>query len=565
MSRLKNAIPILDWLPNYSRSWLRGDLVAALTLWALLVPESMAYAGIAGVPPEAGLYLAPAALIIYAILGTSRHLSVGSTASMSILSFGILSQMAISGSVEFIALSSGLAIITGIVLIIAGYFRLGVLADFFSRPVLSGFIVGLAITIAFGQLGKIVGYEVEADGFIREVLAFFVGIEQLHFPTLVVGVSSMAFLFLIEKLLPKIPAAVTLLAVAILASTLLGLEARQVHVVGMIPAGLPPIGLPDLSYLFARITEIVPAALAVALVSFTESVAMARTFATKHGYSVNTNQEMIALGAANIGAGLSQGFVVDGGVSKSAASEEAGANSQLVSLITAALVLVTVLFLTPLFYNLPEATLGAIVIHAVWHLISFRKLRSYYALNKADFWAALVALIGVLLVGVLGGLVIAVLASMFTLMLRAKSPRSAVLGKVSEQDNVYRSLEYHPNATTYPGLLLFRFDERLFFANAPNFNEKVRALVAKDPSLRAVLVDAQPINSIDITALEMLTELVNVLAKTDISLRFASVKHPVYDMFQQSELATKVGTDHFYASLQAGVDAYLTESAGKHS
>lgn len=563
MNRLKNAIPILDWLPDYSRTWLRGDLIAALTLWALLVPESMAYAGIAGVPPEAGLYLAPLALITYAVLGTSRHLSVGATASMSILSFGILSQMAIGSSAEFIALSAGLAICTGIVLIIAGYLQLGVLADFFSKPVLSGFIVGLAITIAFGQLGKIVGYEVKADGFIREIVLFFRNIEQLHFPTLVVGVSSLAFLFLIERFFPKIPSAVTLLAVAIVVSTLLGLEERHVHVVGAIPAGLPPIGLPDLNYLFARITEIVPAAIAVALVSFTESVAIARTYATKYGYRVDTNQEMIALGAANIGAGISQGFVVDGGLSKSAASEAAGANSQMVSLITAALVLVTVLFLTPLFYNLPEATLGAIVIHAVWHLISFRKLRSYYELNRADFRAALVALVGVLLIGVLGGLVIAVLLSLLTLLVSAKSPRTAVLGKISEQANVYRSLEYHPDAITYPGLLIFRFDERLFFANAPNFSEEIRTAVATDPSLRVVLVDAEPINSIDITVLEMLEGLVDELAKANVSLRFAFTKQPVYDLMQRAGLEEKIGADHFYPFLQAGVDAYLAESSAK--
>ena len=563
MNRFKNVIPILDWLPGYSRAWLRGDLIAALTLWALLVPESMAYAGIAGVPPEAGLYLAPLALILYAVLGTSRHLCVGSTASMSILSFGILAPMAVGGSAELIALSAGLAICTGIVLIIAGYLQLGVLADFFSKPLLSGFIVGLAITIAFGQLDKIVGYEVEADGFLREIVAFFRNIEQLHFPTLVVGVSSLAFLFLIERFFPKIPSAVTLLVLAIVISTLVGLEERHVHVVGVIPAGLPPIGLPDLNYLLARIPEIIPAAIAVALVSFTESVAIARTYAAKHGYQINPNQEMIALGAANIGAGISQGFVVDGGLSKSAAAEAAGANSQMISLITAVLVLVTVLFLTPLFYHLPEATLGAIVIHAVWHLISFRKLRSYYELNKADFWAALVALIGVLLIGVLGGLVIAVLVSLLALLVSAKTPRTAVLGKIAAQESVYRSLEYHPDAMTYPGLLLFRFEERLFFANAPNFRAKILTAVAADPSLRVVLIDAEPINSIDITALEMLAGLVAELAKTNVSLRFAFVKRPVYDLMQRAGLEKKMGADHFYMHLQAGVDAYLAESSAK--
>lgn len=561
MNGLKKFIPIIDWLPGYSRTWLRDDFFAALTLWALLVPSVMAFAGIAGLPPEAGLYLTPLALIGYAVLGTSHHMSVGASSTMSILSFGIVSQMAVGSSTEFIALSAGLAIFTGVMLIIAGYLQLGVLADFFSRPVLEGFIVGLAITIAFGQLGKIVGYSVQADGFIREIIAFFVNIEQLHVPTLVVGVSCLAFLFLIDRYAPRIPGSLTLLVLAIVLSTLLGLEDRGVKVVGTIPEGLPPIDLPDLNTLIARIPQLVPAAIAVALVGFTESVAIARTFAIKHGYQLNANQEMLALGAANIGAGLSQGFAVNASLSRTAGAESAGAKSQMVSLITAVLVLLTLLFLTPLFYHLPSATLGAIVIHGVWRLISFGELKQYYDLNRADFRAALVAFIGVLLIGILGGLLIAVFVSMLTLIVRAKSPRTAVLGKVSEQDNLYRSLEYNPNAMTYPGLLLFRFDERLFFVNAPNFVEEIRAAVAADPSLRVVLVDAEPINSIDITALEMLEELVDELAKANVSLRFAFVKRPVYDLMQRAGLEEKIGADHLYPFLQAGVDAYLAESA----
>lgn len=564
MNSVKSFVPILSWLPKYQTAWLRGDFFAALTLWALLVPSGMAFAGIAGLSPEAGLYLTPLALIGYAVLGTSRHLNVGASSTMSILSIGIVSQMAVSGSAEFIALSAGLAICTGIVLIAAGYLRLGVLADFFSKPVLGGFIVGLAITIAFGQLGKIVGYSVQADGFIREIIAFFTNIEELHFPTLVVGVISLAFLFLIKRYAPKIPGAVVLLILSIIASALLGLENYGVTVVGLIPAGLPPIGLPDLNTLIGHIPELVPAAIAVALVGFTESVAVARTYATRHGYQLKANQEMIALGAANIGAGISQGFVVAASLSKTAAAEATGAKSQIVSLIAAVLMLLTLLFLTPLFYHLPNATLGAIVIHAVWHLINFSQLKRYYELNRADFRAALVALIGVLLIGILAGLLIAVLVSLLTLLVRVKSPRTAVLGKTSEQDNAYRSLEYHPDAMTYPGLLLFRFDEQLFFANVSNFSEKIRAIVAADPSLRVVLVDAEPINAIDITALEMLEDLVDELAKANVSLRFAFVKRPVYDLMQRTGLEEKIGADHFYAFLQAGVDAYLAESAEDH-
>ena len=553
---LKSFFPIVDWLPRYNKTWLRWDVIAALTVWALLVPEAMAYAGIAGLPPEAGLYAAPLALLGYAIFGTSRHLNVGPSSTVAVLSFAIIGVIAVGGTEEFIALSAGLAILTGIVLTVAGLLKLGVLADFLSKPVLGGFIIGLAITIAFGQVGKIVGYDVEADGFFREVLQFVLGIGQLHAPTLIVGVISLALLFLMHAYTPKIPAAITVLILSIVLSTLLDFESYGVHIVGAIPAGLPPIGLPDVT--LWDLYRLLPGAFAVALVGFAESVAAARSYAAKFGYEVDANQEMVGLGLANMGSGISQGFVVDGSLSKTAASVEAGAKSQMVSIIAAVMVLITVLFLTPLFHNLPEATLGAIVIHAVWHLISFHKIKHYYDIRQADFWAALAALLGVLVLGLLGGLLLAVIISLMALLLSVKSPNTAILGRLPGR-TAYRSVTQFPDAETYPGLLIFRFDARLFFANASNFRESLRAAVAEDPSIRAVLVDTEPINDIDITATDMLQELYEEMAKAGVSLRFSSVKKQVKVIMQRAGLEQSMGPDHFYSSVQAGVEAYLAE------
>jgi MFS superfamily sulfate permease-like transporter len=297
---------------------------------------------------------------------------------------------------------------------------------------------------------------------------------------------------------------------------------------------------------------------AIALVAFAESVAAARSYATKYGYEINANQEMIALGAANLGSGFSQAFAVDGSLSRSAAGDGAGSKSQMASIFLAIFVFITVLFLTPLFRTLPEATLGAIVIHAVWHLIDFKKLQGYYGIKRIDFWAALVAMIGVLLLGILQGLILAVILSLLGLLAAAKNPHSAILGKVPDE-KAFHSLESYPEAETYPGLIIYRFDDQLFFANAPNFQQHIRDLVAADPAVRWVLVDAEAINDIDITGTDMLGELKDELGRSNIELRFARMKANVLDVIRRAGLEETIGADHFYPSVQTGVDAFLAE------
>jgi len=559
-STIKSFVPILEWLPKYKKSWLRWDLIAALTVWALLVPEAMAYAGIAGMPPEAGLYAAPLALLGYAIFGTSRQLNVGPSSTVAVLSFAVVGGLVSSGDTDlFIAYTVTLALLTGIVLIISGLLKLGVLADFMSKPVLAGFIVGLAISIAVGQLDKVVGFEPEAQGLIPEILLYVRNIGETHLPTLAVGLASLVLLFLIDKYIPKLPSSLTVVVLAIVASAVLNLESYGVHIVGDIPAGLPPIGLPQ-GITLSDVSSLLLGAAAIAVVGFAESVAAARTYATKHGYEVDANQEMIALGAANLGAGISQGFVVDGSLSKTAASDGAGAKSQMTSIIVAVMVLITLVALTPLFHDLPEATLGAVVIHAVWHLIDFPKLRAYYYIKRIDFWAAMVAMVGVLLFGILAGLLLAIFVSLFGLLIRAKQTHTATLGKLPGE-TVYRDVERHPEAKTYPGLFIFRFDGPLFFANEPNFRSEVRAAVGADPSIRQVLVDAEAISDIDVTAIGMLAELEDELARSGIDLRIARMEAHVREFLHRASLEETIGSDHFYPSVQAGVDAYLAEQA----
>jgi high affinity sulfate transporter 1 len=556
----RSFFPILSWLPKYNKSWLRPDTIAALTVWALLVPEAMAYAGIAGMPPEYGLYAAPLALLGYAIFGTSRHMNVGPSSTVAALSFSTIAGLGIaSGSEEWLAMTAALAILTGLFLLIGGLLRLGVLADFLSRPVLDGFIVGVAITIVVGQLDKILGYEVtevELD-FIPDILLIISDLGMTHWPTLVVGLVSLALLFIIEKYLPRVPAAITVLVLAIVISALLDLESRGIHIVGEIPAGLPTLGMPGVS--MEQIASLIPGALAIMLVAYSESIATARSYASKFNYKVDADQEFIGLGAANLGSGFSTSFVVDGSLSKTAASVEAGAKTQMVSIIAAVAVVITAIALTPFFRTLPEATLGAIVIHAVWHLINFRKIGKYRSITSLDFWTALVAMLGVLAVGILEGLLIAVFLGLLGLLYATKSQKTAVLAKV-KGENIYRSLENNPDGETYPGLLITRFEGSLFFANAPDLADEIRyGIEVTEPSPTVVLVDFESITEVDATALITLKELNEELERSDVDLRLARVRAHVLDLMRTTELDTEIGLEYIFDSVHAGVDAFLAE------
>jgi SulP family sulfate permease len=554
---VKSFLPILKWLPKYDRSWLRWDLVAALTVWALFVPEGMAYATLAGVPPEAGLYAAPLAALGYAVFGTSRHMTVGPSSTVAIMSALVVAFVAAGDPERFIVLAAVLAILVGCLLVISGLLRLGVLVDFMSNPVLTGFIIGLALTIVAGQLDKMLGYSVENAGFFQELWFFIRDLGMANLPTVAVGLCSLVLLFAFHRFIPKIPAALAVMVLSIVSAALFNLEAYGVHVVGYIPTGLPSFGLPH-GITLSDIVLLLPGAAGIALVAFSESVAIARSYAFSHGYEVDADQEMISLGFANLGAGLSQGFVVDGSMSRSSAADQAGIKSQMSSLIYAVMVLITIIALTPLFRNLPEATLGAIVIHAVWHLIDFSKLKHLYKIRFDDFLAAAVALLGVLVLGILFGLVFAVLLSLLQLLRRIKTPSTVILGRVPGKE-VFRNIENFTGGKTYPGLLILRFDGLLFFANSPNFRNKVRSLLADDPSVRMVLIDAESITDIDTTALDMLEKLHKEMARSNVDLHFARMKTELRSLLRKAGLEEAIGADHFYISVREGVDAYLAE------
>ncbi len=556
---IASYLPILSWLPSYDRRQLRPDIIAGLTVWALLVPEAMAYASLAGVAPEAGLYAALGPLVLYAVFGTSRHVTVGPSSAIAVMVAATVAPLAGGDSERYLTLTAGLALVVGIILIAAGAARLGFVSDFLARPVVTGFITGLALVIAIGQADKLFGIQAEGEDFFQETWDLVIQLGDTHVETFLVGAGCLILLFGLKRFVPRAPAALIVVAGSIIAVSVVDLDARGVHIAGDIPAGLPPLELPEIG--FAEVVDLLPGAFALALVVYAESIAAARSLAVKHSYEVDPNQELIALGASNIGAGVSQGFCVDVSLSRSAVADEAGAKSQVSGLVNAALILVTILALTPLFHDLPDAALAAVVIAAVAHLVAIPEFRRLWALQKTDFALAVICLFGVLVFDVLPGLVIAVVASLVALVYRASRPHAAELG-ASPADGVYRDIARHPEAETVPGLVILRFEAELFFANATYFREQVRGLLAgRETPVRAVLIDAEAINNLDTTGAAVLAEFRAELEDAGVELLLARVHHAVRAVLRRSGLEEELGTDRIYLSLQAAVDDHLARRA----
>jgi high affinity sulfate transporter 1 len=404
---LTRLVPILSWLPEYRRSWLRKDAIAALTVWALVVPEAMAYAVIAGVPVEYGLYAVPLALLGYVIFGGSRKLFVGPSASVATISAVTVGSVVAAGSggAEFIALSAALALMVGVIYLALGAARMGFVARFFAKPVLDGFIIGLGLYIVVGQIPKLVGIEKPSGDTIRVLVESVVNIGSWQSTTLLVGVAGLAALFAMSRFTPKVPGAVLVVIASILAADAFDLAAHGVALVGEVPTGFSFVSWSGVSA--QNLVDMLPGALAIVIVGFAESVAIAKAYAARNHERLDADQELIGYGAANLGAGLLQGFTVTGSLSKSAAADEAGGRTPILLAVTAALVLVTVLFLATLFRNLPDTILAAVLIHAVWEMIDFSKLRRLWRAHLGEFWLASGALAGVVAIDVLPGVLIA--------------------------------------------------------------------------------------------------------------------------------------------------------------
>ena len=526
---MKDLVPLVGTLRTYETSWLGADFIAAVTVWAIVVPESMAYASIAGMPPETGLYAALIPLLLYAVFASSRRATVGPSAAVAALSFATVVAFASPGSEEFVSISILLALIVGVILLLGGIAKLGVIADFLSEPVLKGFIVGVAMTIALGQLGKIFGIESEGEGFFAEAIDLIRHLPDTHVRTLVVGLACLVALYAMERWLPRIPGAIVVVIGAIVAANVLELADKGVHVAGEIPAGLPSFVVPDLGV--SAFATLLPSAIGIAIVVYGESMALSKTFGSKHRERVNANQEMVALGAANTAGGFFGAFVTTASNSRTAAADGAGQKTQVSSLIVVLLVGLTLLFLTGLFADLPEAALGAIVIHAVIGLIKFRPISALRDRNRVDFWAAVTTLLGVLVLDVLAGLMIGVLVSLAGLMRRAVRPRitwlaqDPISGRFVDRDRVADPADRE--------ISIVGFGAELFFANVGTLRDAVLEEVELNaPS--AIVLDAEAITDIDTTAEDEMTKLIDELTRNDIRFAVARLDPDLQARLQRS-------------------------------
>jgi sulfate permease, SulP family len=555
---ISRFFPIVGWLGDCTKQTVRADVVAGIALAGLLVPEGMAYAGIAGVPPQMGLYAAFAGMFVYAIFGTCRQLAVTPTSSSAAMLAALVAPMAAGDPVQYALLASAAAVAAGLFFLLGGFLKLGSVSDFISKPVLKGFVFGLALTIMVKQAHKLMGISSGQGNFFHQAWHVITSLKELNPWTFAVGALAIAIMFLLGKIAPRVPSALVVLVLGTLSFSWFGLGARGVEAVGIIHAALPSLKVPRIGE--DSLADLLVGAIGIVLVLVAEALAAGRTFAAKHKREIDPNQELLAMGAANIASGLVGGIIVGGGMSGSAANDAGGAKTPL-STITASLsVACTLAFLLPLLRNLPEAVLGAIVVHAVAHLADVATLKYYAKLGTGSLWGALVALLAVLQMGILKGLIFAVGLTLIVLMNRLSKPQDSVLGKLQDS-GLFVDVNRFPQAEQIPGLLIYRPNGMLFFANANRVRNRVLELVRqKGKALRAVLINLEVSPEIDLTSLEMLEQLRNELQQSDIDLYLVRVSDRSRDLLDRSGFLKNLGETRLFPGVDAAVNTFLQAS-----
>lgn len=555
---LTRWLPALRTLRTYQGGWLLKDIAAGLVLTAILVPVGMGYAEASGLPAIYGLYATIVPLLAYAVFGPSRILVLGPDSSLAAIIAATIVPLAAGDPDRLVALAGMLAVLSGALCILAGLARFGFITDLLSKPVRLGYLNGIALTVLVGQLPKLLGFSASGDGLIREALSLAAGVAQgmTNLTALAIGLACLAVVLGFKRWLPRVPGVLVAVVGATLVAGFFDLAATAgVSVVGPLPQGLPSFQFPAVSA--ADLLSLLPGAIAIALVSFADTSVLSRTFALRGGYVVDGNQELIALGAANVAGGLFQGFSVSSSSSRTPVAESAGAKTQLTGVVGALCIALLLIFAPTLLQNLPNAALGAVVIAACLSLVDIRGVVRLYYQRRGEFVLSIVCFLGVALLGVIQGIFVAVGLALLGFIWRAWRPYDAVLGRV-EQLKGYHDITRYPDARRIPGLVLFRWDAPLFFANAAIFREHILDAVAEAPTpTRWVVVAAEPVTDIDVTAAEMLSALDDDLERAGIELCFAEMKDPVKDRLKRYGLFTKFGTDLFFPTLGRAVDCYL--------
>jgi high affinity sulfate transporter 1 len=547
-------LPILSWLPSYRREWLVVDVLAGLAVWAVMVPEGMAYAGILGVPPIMGLYTLVPPLIAYALLGTSRLLVVGPDTATGLISALTVGAIAVQGTAEFNALTSTLAILIGAFFLLFGALRMGWVAAFIPTPVMRGFIEGLVCVTIIGQVPHLLGIDGTSGNFFAKLWFVLRHLPDAALVPVLTGLLSLFAMLLLRHLAPRVPAALVVAVVAIILVGLLGGEAAGVSVVGELPSGLPHLSLPKLD--LAVLQELAPGALAIVLVGYAEALGGAKAAAMQGGGDIDPNQELIAHGPANILSGLFGGFLVVGSLSKTSVAMAAGARTQLANLVAAVFCFLTLILLTPLFRGMPHPALAAIVIAAMLHLSKPEYLRDLFDRSRWEFALAAIVIAAELTLGVPHGIALGVALSLLMLIYLASHPQGAVLGQLPGTE-AYRDVRRHPEAITFPGLLIWRVGGDLFFASTGHLDEGLKAaLAAVRPPAKHVLLDADSVNFIDTTGCDALLNAIKEFQAQGITFTFARVRDEVRERLRLGGVEAVVGPANFYERVTDGVRAW---------
>ena len=549
-----------DWAPGlaqfrgYERAWLRGDVVAGVTVAAYLVPQVMAYATVAGLPPAVGLWAALVPLAVYAVLGSSRQLSVGPESTTALMTATALAPLAAGDPSRYAALAAAVALLVGAMCFVGGLVRLGFVADLLSRPVLIGYMTGVAVIMIGSQLGKVSGVPVEGDEFVDQVRSFIDGLGAMHWPTIVLAVSVLVVLLVIARFAPRAPGPLIAVLGATLAVSVFTLNRNGIKVVGEIPGGLPSLGVPGIA--LADLAALLIPAGGIAIVAFSDNVLTARTFAARHGQDLDANAELRALGVCNVGAGLTHGFPISSSGSRTALGDAIGARTQLYSLAALVFVIAVMLAGRDVLAMFPTAALGALVVYAALRLVDVPEFKRLVRFRRSEFILALATTAAVLLFGVLYGVLVAVALSILDLLRRVARPHDAVLGFVPGLAGMH-DIDDYPDASPEPGLLVYRYDAPLFFANAENLRQRAVAAVDESPiPVEWFLLNAEANVEVDLTALDALDRLRADLATRGIVFAMARVKQDLRDELEAAGLLDRIGEDRIFPTLPTAVEAY---------
>ena len=562
--KLKLFLPILDWLPSYGGKELRGDLAAGLTIGGMLIPQGMAYAKLAGMPPIHGLYAALLPAIIYAIFGTSRQLSVGPVAIASLLVAAGVGQLATEGTQAFVQLAFALALMVGVMKLIFGFFKLGFLVNFLSDPIIAGFTSAACLIILSGQIKPLLGLDfARQSGFLATMEAVIENISEFHFLTFAIGIGGIALILLSKKLNKLLPAQLFAVIFGIATVYLFNWDEQGVKIVGEIPEGLPFFVLPDLD--FATLKSLFPTALTIVLVGFVQSIAISKVIQEHHKtYRIKPNQELAALGLANLAGSFFQAFPVTGGFARSAANDSAGAKTPMAGVISSLLVGLTLLYLTTLFYYLPSAILASIIITAVLKLFNWRAAVTLWQTDKRDLIMMVVTFLATLFIGIEEGILTGIALSLAMMIFYTTRPHIAELGRIPGTSH-YRNIRRFKEVELRNDVLILRFDAQLYFANAEYFREQIEDYRRrKGDDLRLIILNSYGISNIDSTAFATLFDIKDELAAKNVELYFIGVIGPVRDLFKSSKVVEKFGENHFFVSIQDALAYYEHQADAQH-